>query len=181
MTIDEILLPLLDYACANGVIEDTTANRDLFDTKLMGIVTPMPREVKMDFYSRLAKAPLDATNWYYDFSKKLNYVRAGRIEKDIRWKYPCEYGMLDITINCSKPEKDPRDIAKARQSVRQSIRNVSFARRIWDLPETRTARHVKICDPSRFRSTVKAGICSILPTAITTSTALCSTSNTFLW
>ena len=117
MTIDEILLPLVDYTGANGVIEDTTANRDLFDTKLMGIVTPMPREVKMDFYSRLAKAPLDATNWYYDFSKKLNYVRAGRIEKDIRWKYPCEYGMLDITINCSKPEKDPRDIAKARQSA----------------------------------------------------------------
>lgn len=117
MTIDEILLPLLDYACENGVIEDTTANRDLFDTKLMGIVTPMPREVKREFYELHSKSPLEATEWYYSFSQKLNYVRAGRIAKDIRWKYPCEYGTLDITINRSKPEKDPRDIAKARQSA----------------------------------------------------------------
>lgn len=111
--IDDILAPLIDYACENGVIEDTNANRDLFDTKLMGILTPMPREIIRDFREQYADSPLSATDWYYDISKKLNYVRAGRIAKDLKWTYDGEYGTLDITINRSKPEKDPRDIAKA--------------------------------------------------------------------
>jgi UDPglucose--hexose-1-phosphate uridylyltransferase len=113
LPIDDILAPLIDYACETGVIEDTTANRDLFDTKLMGIVTPMPREVIRDFAAHYAVSPEDATAWYYDRSKKLNYVRAGRIAKDLKWTYDGAYGALDITINRSKPEKDPRDIAKA--------------------------------------------------------------------
>lgn len=112
-SIDDILKPLIDYACEHGVIEDTTANRDLFDTKLMGIVTPMPREIIRDFRAAYEKSPEAATDWYFDVSKKLNYVRAGRIAKDLKWTYQGEYGTLDITINRSKPEKDPRDIAKA--------------------------------------------------------------------
>lgn len=111
--IDDILKPLIDYACENGVIEDTTANRDLFDTKLMGILTPMPREIIRDFREQYAKSPEAATDWYFDISQKLNYVRAGRIAKDLKWTYASEFGTLDITINRSKPEKDPRDIAKA--------------------------------------------------------------------
>ena len=113
LSIDTVLAPLIDYACENGVIEDTTANRDLFDTKLMGIVTPMPHEVIRGFREQYAKSPEAATDWYFDISQKLNYVRAGRIAKDLKWTYESEYGMLDITINRSKPEKDPRDIAKA--------------------------------------------------------------------
>ncbi|MBQ6499199.1 MAG: UDP-glucose--hexose-1-phosphate uridylyltransferase [Ruminococcus sp.] len=113
VSIDDILAPLIDYACENGVIEDTNANRDLFDTKLMGILTPMPREIIRDFREQYDDSPLSATDWYYDISKKLNYVRAGRIAKDLKWTYGGEYGTLDITINRSKPEKDPRDIAKA--------------------------------------------------------------------
>jgi len=113
-SIDELLLPLIEYACENGIIQDTANFRDLFDTKLMGILTPMPREVIAEFKRRYAVNPKDATDWYYDFSKKLNYVRAGRIAKDMKWTYDCEYGTLDITINCSKPEKDPRDIAAAK-------------------------------------------------------------------
>lgn len=112
-SVDDILKPLIDYACENGVIEDTTANRDLFDTKLMGILTPMPREIIRDFWAAYEKSPVDATDWYFDISQKLNYVRAGRIAKDLKWTYQGEYGTLDITINRSKPEKDPRDIAKA--------------------------------------------------------------------
>lgn len=115
--VDDILKPLIDYACEHAVIEDTTANHDLFDTRLMGIVTPMPREVIRDFKEKYAQSPLAATDWYYDFSKKLNYVRAGRIMKDLKWTYDSDYGTLDITINRSKPEKDPRDIAKARASA----------------------------------------------------------------
>ncbi len=113
-TIDEILKPLIEYTCENNIIGDTANSRDLFDTKLMGILTPMPREVVSEFNKRYAVNPKEATDWYYDFSKKLNYVRAGRIEKDLKWTYDCEYGTLDITINCSKPEKDPRDIAAAK-------------------------------------------------------------------
>lgn len=113
-SIDEILEPLIAYACENGIISDTANSRDLFDTKLTGILTPMPREVVAEFDRRYAENPKLATDWYYDFSKKLNYVRWGRIEKDLKWQYNCEYGELDITINCSKPEKDPRDIAAAK-------------------------------------------------------------------
>ena len=116
-SIDELLKPLIDYACENGVIEDTTANRDLFDTKLMGVVTPLPHEVIRTFKERYQASPEAATDWYFDFSQKLNYVRAGRIAKDLKWTYDSEFGTLDITINRSKPEKDPRDIAKARASA----------------------------------------------------------------
>lgn len=113
-SIDEILAPMITYACDNGIIQDTANSCDLFDTKLMGILTPMPREVIAEFRRQYAESPQKATNWYFDFSKKLNYVRAGRIAKDLKWTYDCEYGTLDITINCSKPEKDPRDIAAAK-------------------------------------------------------------------
>ncbi len=111
--IDEILGQLTDLAADMDIISDTTASRDLFDTKLMGVLTPMPREIIAEFRSRYADSPVKATDWYYDISKKLNYVRAGRIARDVKWTYPSEYGELDITINCSKPEKDPRDIAAA--------------------------------------------------------------------
>lgn len=113
-SIDDILAPLVSYAVENGMIADTANSRDLFDTKLMGILTPMPREVIAEFRRLYEISPRQATDWYFDISQKLNYVRAGRIAKDMKWLYDCEYGTLDITINCSKPEKDPRDIAAAR-------------------------------------------------------------------
>ena len=114
-TIDEILEPIIDYACKQGIITDTVNSRDLFDTKLMGLLTPMPREIIAEFNRRYQISPKEATDWYYKYSCKLNYVRAGRIEKDLRWIYSSEYGDLDITINRSKPEKDPRDIAMAKK------------------------------------------------------------------
>lgn len=116
-SIDCLLEPIIEYAIEKGIIEDTANSRDLFDTKLMGVFTPMPREVIAEFESRYAVSPKEATDWYYDFSKSLNYVRAGRISKDLKWVYDCDYGRIDITINCSKPEKDPRDIAKAKTAV----------------------------------------------------------------
>lgn len=116
-TIDEILAPIVEYACENGIIPDTVNSRDLFDTEIMGILTPMPREIEAEFWKRHATDPKQATDWYYEISRDLNYVRAGRIAKDLKWPYPCEYGVLDITINRSKPEKDPRDIAAARNAT----------------------------------------------------------------
>ena len=117
MSIDEILSPIIDYAAEQGIIKDTAASRDLFDTKLMGLLMPMPREVIAKFEERYELSPDHATDWYYMFSKDVNYVRAGRIAKDMKWTYDCEYGRLDISINRSKPEKDPRDIAAAGKAT----------------------------------------------------------------
>lgn len=117
ISIDEILNRLVDYACEKGIIENTANNRDLFDTKLMGIVTPLPHEV-CDRFQRIynSVSPEAASDEYYSYNKKVNYVRAGRIAKDLKWKYKSEYGDLDITVNRSKPEKDPRDIKNAAQN-----------------------------------------------------------------
>ena len=113
-SIETILAPIIDYACERGIIADTTNSRDLFDTKIMGLLTAMPREVIGEFKRRYALNPQEATDWYYDYSRKTNYVRAERIAKDLVWTYDTDYGTLDITINRSKPEKDPRDIAAAK-------------------------------------------------------------------
>lgn len=113
-SIEAILAPIVDYACEKGIIADTTNSRDLFDTKIMGLLTAMPREVIREFNQRYATSPKEATDWYFEYSKKTNYVRAQRIAKDLVWTYDCDYGTLDITINRSKPEKDPRDIAAAK-------------------------------------------------------------------
>ncbi len=113
LSVDEILERLIKYACDHSLTEDTANSRDLFDTKLMGVVTPLPHEVNNEFLRRYNSiSPENAVSNYYEYNKNVNYVRAGRIAKDLKWKYPSEYGDLDITINRSKPEKDPRDIAK---------------------------------------------------------------------
>lgn len=112
--IEELLEPIIDYAIQTGIIEDTSVQRDLFDTRIMGVLTPMPREVNSIFQKKYSVSPSTATEWYYTFSKKLNYVRSERIAKDLKWKYKSNYGILDITINRSKPEKDPCDIALAK-------------------------------------------------------------------
>ena len=117
MTIDEILSPIVEYAVEKGIIADSQGSRDLFDTRIMGLLMPMPGEMVEKFDERYEISPDLATEWYYRFSQDTNYVRAGRIKKDLKWKYDCEYGTLDITINRSKPEKDPRDIAAAKTAV----------------------------------------------------------------
>ncbi len=114
LTVDEILSPIIEYAVEQGIIADTANSRDLFDTKIMGILMPMPREVISEFEARYEESPECATDWYFRFSRDVNYVRAGRIAKDLKWTFDSEYGTLDITINRSKPEKDPRDIAAAK-------------------------------------------------------------------
>ena len=110
----EILEDITDAAAEDGILTSTTVNsRDLFDTKIMGLLTPPPSFVIDTFEKKRAVDPADATNWYYSFSKTTNYIRTDRIAKDLKWKTYTEYGDIDITINLSKPEKDPRDIAAA--------------------------------------------------------------------
>lgn len=110
-TLDE----LCDYAAENGLLENNSVvYRDLFDTALMGRLTPMPREVIAKFKSLYQEDAKKATDWYYELSQNTNYIRRDRIAKDMQWKAQTDYGTLDITINLSKPEKDPKAIAAAR-------------------------------------------------------------------
>ena len=113
-TAEPILKNMLDYAAAQGLIEDTVNERDLFDTRIMNCVMPRPSEVIRRWSSDYARAPKAATDEFYKMSIASNYIRKDRIDKNIIWKTATEYGDLDITINLSKPEKDPRDIAKAK-------------------------------------------------------------------
>ena len=105
---------LCDYAAENGQINDTIAERDLFDTKLMGCVTPRPSEVVRKFWSLYQESPKAATDYFYKLSQDCNYIRRDRIAKDEHWTAQTKYGELEISINLSKPEKDPRDIATAK-------------------------------------------------------------------
>ena len=114
--LEEILAGLLDAAVEKGLCQDNITARDLFDTKLMGLLTPMPREVRRTFREKYQLSPQAATDWYYQFSQDTDYIRTYRIKKDLRWKYDSDYGPLDITINLSKPEKDPRAIAAAKNA-----------------------------------------------------------------
>ena len=110
----DILTVLTDDAVKRGIVDDNITARDLFDTKLMGVLTPFPREVHKKFADLYAESPKKATEWYYKFSQDTNYIRCDRIARDLRWKYEGKYGELDITVNLSKPEKDPRAIAAAK-------------------------------------------------------------------
>ena len=110
-----VLEELLDDAHARGVLtENSVVYRDLFDTELMGRLTPRPALVTNLFQKLYERNPKKATDWYYKFSQDTNYIRRDRIAKDMQWKAPTEYGDLDITINLSKPEKDPKAIAAAK-------------------------------------------------------------------
>ena len=111
----QILDTLLDDAAARGVIDgESITQRDILDTALMAVLTPRPAQVIHAFQEKYQESPRKATDWYYQFSQDTNYIRRDRIAKDLHWTTATEYGELDITINLSKPEKDPKAIALAR-------------------------------------------------------------------
>ncbi len=112
--LESTLAEILDYACENGLLEDSIVYRDLFDTRIMGLLTPRPHEVIRAFQELYAKSPKEATDAYYKFSQDTDYIRRYRIARDRKWVTSTPYGDLDITINLSKPEKDPKAIAAAK-------------------------------------------------------------------
>ena len=114
--LEAILAAILDDAAARGLIDGGITSRDLMDTRLMGVLTPRPSAVIGRFNALYAEDPEAATDWFYRFSCDTDYIRRYRIAKDLKWKAATEYGELDITINLSKPEKDPRAIAAARSA-----------------------------------------------------------------
>ncbi len=114
--LEQVLKELLDFAVEKCLINGNITERDLFDTKLMAALLPRPSEVTEKFYSLYSQSPKEATDWYYNFSCDSDYIRRYRIAKDMKWVTSTEYGDLDITINLSKPEKDPKAIAAAKNA-----------------------------------------------------------------
>ncbi len=114
--LEEILTSLCDYAVEKGIIEDSITHRDLFDTRLMAALMPRPGEVRREFADRYTESPETATDYFYKLSCDSDYIRRYRIAKDKKWIYSSEWGDLDITINLSKPEKDPKAIAAAKNA-----------------------------------------------------------------
>ena len=119
--LEEILKEILDYAAEKGMLDGSSVvMRDLFDTKIMGILTPRPSDVIAKFKAIYDEDAVKATDWYYNFAQNTDYIRRYRIARDRRWKAETEYGELDVTINLSKPEKDPKAIAAARNAAQSS-------------------------------------------------------------
>ena len=113
--LEGILNEMLDYAAEDGLMpEDTITYRDLFDTKIMSMLVPRPSEVIKKFQALYQISPKEATDYFYKLSRDTNYIRRYRIKKDQKWTADTEFGTLDITINLSKPEKDPKAIAAAK-------------------------------------------------------------------
>lgn len=111
--LEDILASILDYAVENGLCEDSVVYRDLFDTKIMGLLTPKPSEVISKFHFLYCRDKKAATDYYYKLCQDSDYIRRYRIKNDLKWITKTEYGDIDITINLSKPEKDPKAIAAA--------------------------------------------------------------------
>lgn len=116
IVLEDVLKELLDEACARGIIEDSVVYRDLFDTKMMNCLMPRPAQVQKEFYDLYKESPEKATNYFYKLSQDSDYIRRYRVCKDLKWKVPSKYGEIDITINLSKPEKDPKAIAAAKNA-----------------------------------------------------------------
>ena len=135
--LEDILKGLLDIAVDKGLIEDSIVNRDLFDTRLMNAITPRPGEVIRKYQELFARSPKDATDWFYKFCGDSDYIRRYRAKKDVKWTVDTDFGVLDITINLAKPEKDPKAIAAAAKMAQSSypkcqlcVENMGYAGRL---------------------------------------------------
>lgn len=120
IALEEILAELLDEACTRGIIENSIGYRDLFDTKIMNCLMPRPAQVQDSFRRKYEESPEAATDYFYKLSQDSDYIRRYRVKKDVKWKVDSPYGEIDITINLSKPEKDPKAIAAARNAKASS-------------------------------------------------------------
>ncbi len=118
--LEDVLKNLLDEAVSRGIIEDSIVYRDLFDTRLMNCLMPRPSQVQKSFWEKYEKSPKEATEYFYKLSQDSDYIRRYRVKKDMKWKVDSPYGEIDITVNLSKPEKDPKAIAAAKNAKASS-------------------------------------------------------------
>ena len=179
--LETILNALCDDAVARGVIEDGITYRDLFDTALMGALTPRPSQVIERFNALYKEDPRKATDDYYRFSCDTNYIRRDRIKKDLKWQYTGEYGTLDITINLSKPEKDPKAIAAAKNAPQAGYPKCQLCRESEGYAGRVNFPHGRTTASSPSASRARRGFSSIPPTCTITSTVSCSTPATRPW
>lgn len=135
--LESVLKELLDEAVSRGIIEDSIVYRDLFDTKMMNCLMPRPAQVQAEFKKHYEVSPEEATDYFYKLSQDSDYIRRYRVKKDRKWKVDSEYGKIDITINLSKPEKDPKAIAAAKNAKQSSypkcqlcVENEGYAGRV---------------------------------------------------
>lgn len=149
--LEEILKVILDFAIEKGLCEDSIVYKDLFDTKVMGVLTPRPSQVIKTFAEKYAVSPKDATDYYYHLARKSDYIREYRIKNDVKWITSTEYGDIDITINLAKPEKDPKAIAAATKMEQSSYptcmlckENEGYAGRV-NHPARQNHRVIPIC------------------------------------
>ncbi|WP_083402093.1 UDP-glucose--hexose-1-phosphate uridylyltransferase [Bacillus sp. MUM 116] len=136
-SIPDLLDQLVDYACTHGILEDLFDEKEIFASKVMNCLMARPSTVNQLFYEKYQQNPQIATQYFYDLSKNSNYIQMKRISKNIEYKAATEYGELDITINLSKPEKDPKSIALERSAKKNDypkcllcIENEGYAGRI---------------------------------------------------
>lgn len=149
--LENIMKELLDYGFQKGLLkENSVLYRDLFDTRIMDCLTPRPAQVTAEFWKRYAKSPKKATDYYYKLSQDCDYIRRYRIEKDLRWKTASRYGEMDLSINLSKPEKDPKAIAAAAGETKRAypkcqlcVENAGYPGRI-DHPARQNLRVIPI-------------------------------------
>lgn len=120
LSFHETLNELINIAIEKNIIEDALYSKDIFSSDIMNIFLPTPSLINNEFYKRYAISPKESTDYFYSLSKSSNYIRTDRIAKNINFKAPSKYGTMDITINLSKPEKDPKEIALARNSVKSN-------------------------------------------------------------
>ena len=161
VNLEATLGELLDEAVKRGLIEDSIVCRDLFDTRLMNCLMPRPGQVQKEFWDKYKESPKEATDYFYKLSQDSNYIRRYRVEKDQKWKVDSPYGEIDITINLSKPEKDP-----------EAIRNVFFARKMKDMRDVLIIRQGRTTGLFRSQSMILLGDSSILRMYITMSIVL---------
>ncbi len=147
----EMLKAILDYAVEKGLCENSVVYKDLFDTKVMGVLTPRPSEVIRKFNEEYEKSPKAATDYYYNLALKSDYIREYRIKNDVKWVTHTEFGDIDITINLAKPEKDPKAIAAATKMEKSSYptcmlckENEGYAGRV-NHPARQSHRIIPIC------------------------------------
>lgn len=150
LDLEEILGALLAEAKERGLVKDSVVFCDLFDTKLMNCLLPRPAQVQHEFWKEYEKSPEAATEFFYKFSQDSDYIRRYRVKKDMKWKVDSPYGQIDITINLSKPEKDPKAIAAAGAAKAVSypkcqlcVENEGYAGRV-DHPARETHRIIPL-------------------------------------
>ena len=169
INLEEVLKELLDEAVERGLIQDSVVYRDLFDTRLMNCLMPRPAQVQKSFWEKYEKSPEEATDYFYKLSQDSDYIRRYRVKKDQKWTVDSPYGAIDITINLSKPEKDPK-----------AIPNVCFVRKMRDMQAAQIILQERITESFRSQSMTVRGECSTLLMFIIMSIVLYLISSTHL-